>query len=60
MIAGYQMAADLGMVIGPILIGVLAERHSYALALGCTAALLALAALMTLTIPHDKNQGSTP
>ena len=59
-IAGYQMAADLGMVIGPILIGVLAERHSYALALGCTAGLLALAALTTLTIPHHKNTGSNP
>ncbi|SEN42787.1 Predicted arabinose efflux permease, MFS family [Pseudomonas sp. ok272] len=54
-IAGYQMAADLGMVIGPVLIGVLAERYSYALALGCTTGLLVLAALTTLAMAHTKN-----
>lgn len=59
-IAGYQMAADLGMVIGPILIGMIAERLSYSLALGCTIGLLALAGLTTLTIPHNKNKEHHP
>lgn len=51
-IAGYQMAADLGMVIGPILIGFLAERYSYDLALGCTLALLGCALLTCLAMPR--------
>lgn len=55
-IAGYQMAADLGMVIGPVLIGLLAERFSYSLALGCTTGLLALAAVFALSIPSIKNK----
>lgn len=59
-IAGYQMAADLGMVIGPILIGLIAERFSYSLALGCTTGLLVLASLTTLTTPHNKNKETRP
>ncbi|MNO01957.1 Major Facilitator Superfamily protein [compost metagenome] len=55
MIASYQMSADLGMVIGPILIGLIAERGSYALALGCTAGLLALAGLMSFFMPHPNH-----
>jgi len=55
-VAAYQMAADLGMVIGPILIGAIAERFSYSHALWSTTALLALAALTTLAIPNDKNK----
>lgn len=51
-IAAYQMAADLGMVIGPVLIGFLAERYSYDLALACTSGLLATACLVTLAIPN--------
>lgn len=54
-IASYQMSADLGMVIGPILIGLIAERGSYALALGCTAGLLALAGLMSFFMPHTNH-----
>ena len=50
-ISTYQMSADLGMVVGPILIGLLAERYSYDLALSTTAALLAVALACALAIP---------
>lgn len=50
-IATYQMAADLGMVAGPVLIGLLAEHYSYELALGSTCGLLAAASLVALTMP---------
>ena len=51
MISTYQMSADLGMVIGPVLIGLLAEQYSFSLALGATSALLALALFNALFIP---------
>ncbi len=54
-LAAYQMSADLGMVVGPILIGLVAERFSYSYALWTTTALLAVAALSTLAIPNNKN-----
>lgn len=50
-ISTYQMSADLGMVIGPVLIGLLAEHYSFSWALAATAALLALALFNALFIP---------
>ncbi|OXR40487.1 Tetracycline resistance protein, class C [Nocardia cerradoensis] len=43
-LAGYQMAADLGTVVGPIAIGWLAQRVSFGFALAVTGALLVVAA----------------
>ncbi|WP_227983607.1 MFS transporter [Nocardia spumae] len=43
-LAGYQMAADLGTVLGPIAIGWLAQRVSYGFALAATGMLLVVAA----------------
>ncbi|MGW4370737.1 MFS transporter [Nocardia takedensis] len=51
-LAGFQMAADLGTVIGPIAIGALAERTSFGVALPVTGALLALAALYWAVVPE--------
>ncbi|MFR9751340.1 MFS transporter [Nocardia sp. 004] len=51
-LAGFQMAADFGTVIGPIAIGYLAQKLSYELALGVTGALLALAAIGWATVPE--------
>jgi MFS family permease len=44
-LAGFQMVADLGTIIGPVLAGVIAEGTSYGVAFGVsgTVALLALA-----------------
>ncbi|WP_414157038.1 MFS transporter [Pseudomonas sp. BNK-15] len=55
-IASYQMSADLGMVIGPILIGVIAERYSYDLALSCTTGLLVAACLVALSMPKRSKE----
>lgn len=51
-LAGFQMAADLGTVIGPVAVGALAQQVSYELALGVTGALLALAAIVWSVVPE--------
>ncbi|MGF6883683.1 multidrug resistance protein [Nocardia sp. GAS34] len=43
-LAGFQMAADLGTVLGPVVVGAIAQRVSFGFALGVTGALLVLAA----------------
>ncbi|WP_156882648.1 MFS transporter [Pseudomonas sp. CF161] len=55
-IATYQMSADLGMVVGPVLIGLIAQYQSYPIALACTAALLVLATLISLAMPGKRPQ----
>ncbi len=59
-LAGFQMAADLGTVIGPIAVGALAQQASYGLALGVTGALLAVAALVWAVVPEPLRRGSPP
>ncbi len=51
-LAGFQMAADLGTVIGPVAVGALAQQVSYGLALGVTGALLAVAAIVWAVVPE--------
>jgi MFS family permease len=51
-VAFYQMAADLGAVVGPLLAGLLADEVSYGAAFGSTAVVLALGALMALRMPE--------
>ncbi len=55
-IATYQMAADLGMVVGPVLIGLIAERHSYSLALACTTGLIVTSFVAALAMPPRQAQ----
>lgn len=43
-LAGYQMAADLGTVLGPIVVGWVAQQVSFGFALAVTGALLVVAA----------------
>ncbi|MBF6163351.1 MFS transporter [Streptomyces gardneri] len=58
-LAGFQMAADLGTVIGPVAVGPLAQQVSYGLALGVTGALLAVAALVWAVVPEPlRRRGS--
>ncbi len=57
-LAGFQMAADLGTVIGPVAVGALAQRVSYGLALGVTGALLAVAALVWAVVPEPLRRGT--
>lgn len=58
-LAGFQMAADLGTVIGPVAVGALAQQVSYGLALGVTGALLAAAALVWAVVPEPLPRGSS-
>ncbi|MFQ6331386.1 MULTISPECIES: MFS transporter [unclassified Nocardia] len=51
-LAGFQMAADLGTVIGPVAIGALAQHVSYGVALTVTGALLAVAAVVWVVVPE--------
>ncbi|RJO75183.1 MFS transporter [Nocardia panacis] len=52
LLAGFQMSADFGTVLGPVLIGFVAQKSSYGLALGLTGGLLALAALVWIAAPE--------
>ncbi|WP_433734498.1 MFS transporter [Nocardia sp. CA-129566] len=51
-LAAFQMAADLGTVIGPVAVGAVAQTLSYALALALTGALLAVAATVWTLAPE--------
>ncbi|MFI9509656.1 MFS transporter [Nocardia sp. NPDC052566] len=51
-LAGFQMSADLGTVIGPVAVGALAQQISYGLALAVTGALLAVAAVVWAVVPE--------
>ncbi|WP_067526486.1 MFS transporter [Nocardia uniformis] len=51
-LAGFQMAADLGTVLGPYVVGLLAERVSYGFALGVTGVVLASAGLVWMFVPE--------
>ncbi|WUC08024.1 MFS transporter [Nocardia sp. NBC_00565] len=51
-LAGFQMAADLGTVIGPVAVGAVAQHFSYGVALALTGALLAVAAVVWAVVPE--------
>lgn len=51
-LAGFQMSADLGTVIGPVAVGALAQQTSYGLALTATGALLAIAGVWWSLVPE--------
>ncbi len=57
-LAGFQMAADLGTVIGPVAVGAVAQQLSYGLALGVTGALLAVVALVWAVVPEPLRRGA--
>ncbi len=51
-VAVWQMASDLGAVIGPLAAGILIDRGSFAIALGASAAVVAACALLGLRVPR--------
>lgn len=51
-LAGFQMSADLGTVLGPVVVGAIADRLSYGAGLAVTGSLLAVAALVWLIVPE--------
>ena len=50
-VAVWQMASDLGSVIGPLAAGLLIDRASFAAALGVSAAVVAACAVLGLRVP---------
>lgn len=51
-LAAFQMAADVGAIVGPYVAGLIAEGSSFALAFGVTGALTLLAAAVWLPAPE--------
>lgn len=56
-LAGFQMSADIGAVIGPIAAGMLADQVSYTAAFAVTGALGLIAMLPWLTAPETLPRG---
>ncbi|MGH8868802.1 MAG: MFS transporter [Actinomycetes bacterium] len=55
-VAFYQMAADFGAVVGPLLAGLLADEVSYGAAFASTAVVLAAGALMGVRMPETRGR----
>lgn len=51
-VAVWQMASDLGSVLGPVTAGLLIDRASFPVALGFSATVVALCALLGLRMPR--------
>ncbi|OLF17056.1 MFS transporter [Actinophytocola xanthii] len=58
-LATFQMSADIGAVLGPIVAGVLADQLSYATAFAVTGALCLVAALVWLPAPETLPRAAT-
>jgi len=56
-VAVWQMASDLGAVIGPLAAGILIDRGSFGIALGASAAVVAACALLGLRVPRPQAPG---
>jgi MFS family permease len=50
----FQMAGDAGMMVGPIVIGILSDAYSYRTAFAVSAAVFAIGALLTTRIPETR------
>ncbi|WP_425303702.1 MFS transporter [Nocardia wallacei] len=57
-LAGFQMAADLGTVLGPVVVGALAQRISFGFGLAVTGALLVVAAVGWALVPEPMRRRS--
>ncbi|RJK98390.1 MFS transporter [Vallicoccus soli] len=53
-VAAFQMASDLGAVVGPVLAGALADSVSYGAAWGASAGVLAAGLLLTAVMPETR------
>jgi MFS family permease len=57
-VATFQMAADLGAVVGPLVAGVLADEYSYSAAFLSTAAVVAVGLLAALLSAETRHRTS--
>lgn len=55
-VAAFQMSADLGAVIGPLLAGWLADEYSFGAAFGATAGVLALGLLSSVAARETRHR----
>lgn len=53
-LAGFQMASDIGAILGPVIGGLIAETAGYAVAFGATGAVLALGFAYWLRAPETR------
>ena len=62
LVASYQMAGDVGAVVGPVAAGFLVDSASYAAAFGLAAAVLTGAAVLGFISPETRpgGQARTP
>ncbi len=62
LVAAYQMAGDVGAVVGPVAAGFLVDSASYAVAFGLAAAVLSGAAVLGFISPETRpgSQARTP
>nr|WP_280422584.1 MFS transporter [Nocardia carnea] len=58
MLAGFQMSQDLGTVVGPIVVGAIAQQLGYGAGLAVTGSLLAVAALAWFLVPEPMQRAS--
>jgi MFS family permease len=59
-VAAFQMASDLGAVVGPLLAGWLTDTYSYGAAFGATAGVLAVGTLLALVMPETLRRPPAP
>jgi MFS family permease len=59
LVASYQMAGDIGCVVGPVAGGLLVDSASYSAAFGLAAAVLGGAALLGFLSPETRPAGRT-
>jgi MFS family permease len=58
-VAAFQMSADLGAVVGPLVAGELADRYSFGAAFGVTAGVVA-AGLLTAFLSAETRRAADP
>jgi MFS family permease len=59
-VAGFQMAADLGAIIGPLAAGWLADSYSFGAAWGVVAGVLAAGLVAAVTMPETRRTSAAP
>lgn len=59
-VAVFQMASDLGVIVGPVAAGWLADHVSYTAALGTAVVIMTLAALAAWRMPETLGRHETP
>ncbi|MDQ1727013.1 MAG: transporter, family, multidrug resistance protein, partial [Frankiaceae bacterium] len=58
-IAAYQMSGDLGMIVGPLIVGYLADHVSYGAGFLVTAGVLGAAAVLAVVAPETHHRVTT-